>query len=180
MKATDAAALVTGSNMVKGGTGTAAAGVVVAETAGSVEAASLGSATGIAAPAAAIGGTMVAAGTVTAAGGAVLMANSLKNSKAGYNYGEKTKETSRAARRESMRDEGIPTSQQPDSQSENASGREYRYGDKSVQQQTKDADHPSHWEAGTVKKDPRTGEVRKNNYGRPKLDNDKSKVYYDH
>ncbi len=35
--------------------------------------------------------------------------------------------TSRAARREVMREQGIPTSQQPKSQSKNASGREYRY-----------------------------------------------------
>ena len=53
--------------------------------------------------------------------------------------------TSRAARREVMREQGIPTSQQPKSQSKNASGREYRYEisieygkkkEKSVQQQT--------------------------------------------
>jgi hypothetical protein len=50
-----------------------------------------------------------------------------------------------------------------------------------VQQQTKDASHPGekHWEAGTVKTDPRTGEVRKTNYGRPKIGNDKSKVDYE-
>ena len=40
---------------------------------------------------------------------------------------EKTLETSRAARREVMRKEGIPTSLQPKSQSRNASGREYTY-----------------------------------------------------
>ncbi len=93
---------------------------------------------------------------------------------------DKTKESSRAARREAMRDEGIPTSQQPDSQEKNSSGREYRYGNKSVQEQTMDESHKDqpHWEAGDVKKDPRTGEVRKNQYGRPKLVNDKSKVNY--
>ncbi len=94
------------------------------------------------------------------------------------------------ARSEAMRKERIPTSQQPVSQSKNASGREYQYevpksgggtGLKSVQQQTLDRSHPGqeHWEAGTVKTDPLTGEVRMNDYGRPKLINDKSKVDYD-
>jgi hypothetical protein len=84
----------------------------------------------------------------------------------------------------------IPTSQQPLSQSQNGAGREYRYETpkeyggtqiKSVQQQTKDVSHPGqpHWEAGAVKTDPATGEVRMNNYERPKLQNDKTKVEYD-
>lgn len=102
---------------------------------------------------------------------------------------EKTVETSRAARRQAMRDEGIPTSQQPRSQSKSESGREYLYDvpksgggrqTKSVQQQTKDRSHQSepHWEAGKVKTDTNTGEIRRNQYGTPKLTNDKSKVYY--
>ncbi len=101
---------------------------------------------------------------------------------------DKTAETSRAARREAMRDEGIPTSQQPKSQSKNDSGREYQYDvpkegggtqTKSVQQQTKDRSHSDqpHWEAGKVKPDD-WGNTRMNNYGRPKLDSDKSKVNY--
>lgn len=88
-----------------------------------------------------------------------------------------------------MRDAGIPTSQQPVSQSRNAAGREYAYDvpapgggtqRMSVQQQTMDRSHPgqAHWEAGRVKTDPRTGAVRENNYGRPALTNDKSKVDY--
>jgi hypothetical protein len=50
----------------------------------------------------------------------------------------------------------------------------------SVQQQTLDRSHlgQSHWEAGPVKIDPLTGAVRQNNYGRPALANDKSKVDY--
>lgn len=104
--------------------------------------------------------------------------------------------TPRAARREAMRQDNIPTSQQPKSQSQNASGREYTYevpkvktvagGDrnelKSVQQQTLDRSHANkpHWESGSVKTDPLTGEIRTNKYGRPKLVNDKSKVGYDH
>jgi RHS repeat-associated protein len=97
--------------------------------------------------------------------------------------------TSRAARRQAMRDAGIPTSQQPMSQSRNASGREYSYevsapggGTQrmSVQQQTMDRSHPGQprWEAGRVKTDPLTGAARENNYGRPALTNDKSKVDY--
>jgi hypothetical protein len=96
---------------------------------------------------------------------------------------------SNAARREVMRQQGIPTSQQPVSQSRNASGRSYEYEvskpgggtePKSVQQQTLDRSHPGqgHWEAGRVKTDPVTGEVRYNDYGRPKLTNDKSKADY--
>jgi len=98
--------------------------------------------------------------------------------------------SSRAARREVMRQEDIPTSQQPSSQSRNESGRSYEYEVpqagggteiKSVQQQTLDQSHPGqgHWEAGPVKINQETGEVRTNQYGRPKLKSDKSKVDYD-
>jgi RHS repeat-associated protein len=97
--------------------------------------------------------------------------------------------TSSAARREAMREQGIPTSQQPRSQSQNASGRAYEYEvgapgggtqTMSVQQQTLDRSHPgqAHWEAGKVKTDPRTGQTRTSTHGRPKLTNDKSKVNY--
>ena len=96
--------------------------------------------------------------------------------------------TSRSARREAMKKEGIPTSQQPVSQSRNASGREYSYDvpkagggtqRKSVKQQTIDRNHQgqSHWEAGAVKTN--NGTIRNNSYGRPKLKNNKSKVDYD-
>lgn len=95
-------------------------------------------------------------------------------------------QSSRAMRREAMRKEGIPTSQQPHSQSKNQSGREYSYKvpgsygstvTKSVQHQTMDRSHPNqpHWEAGKVKTDT-NGNVRTNKYGRPKLDGNKSKV----
>jgi hypothetical protein len=98
--------------------------------------------------------------------------------------------TKKIARKQVMQEEGIPKSQQPISQSRNESGREYQYEFpkpgggveiKSVQQQTLDSSHPGqgHWEAGAVKTDPVTGEIRMNNYGRPKLVNDKSKVDYD-
>ena len=100
----------------------------------------------------------------------------------------KTAETSRAARRESMRDANIPTSQQPMSQSKNESGWEYIYETfgpkgkkeiKSVQQQTLDRSHieQPHWEAGNIKKDT-WGNPSFNQYGRTKLRSDKSKVYY--
>ena len=97
-------------------------------------------------------------------------------------------ETSRAASRESMREAGIPTSQQPKSQDITDAGRVYNYeaptGDnskhiKSVQQQTMDRSHPNapHWEAGNVKDN--TGNVDLNKYKVPKLYNEgKSKVYY--
>ena len=96
--------------------------------------------------------------------------------------------SSRAARRDGMRQAGIPTSQQPISQSKNSSGWEYRYEvlkpgggtiPATVQQQTMDVSHPDqpHWEAGKVKVDPRTGETRMNDYGRPKIANPKGKAY---
>jgi hypothetical protein len=96
---------------------------------------------------------------------------------------------SNAARREAMRQEGIPTSQQPISQSRNAAGRSYEYQVptkgggtqiKSVQQQTLDRSHQGqpHWEAGPVKVDEDTGKIQYNRYNRPKLRNDKSKVNY--
>lgn len=116
---------------------------------------------------------------------AIVIVSKGKNAKAD---GEVTEQlTSRAARREVMRKEGIPTSQQPKSQSKNSSGREYTFETpkkgggtqtKSVQQQTMDRSHQgqNHWEAGKVKTD--NGATRMNNYGRPKLDNQKSKVDY--
>ena len=84
---------------------------------------------------------------------------------------------------------GIPTSQQPISQSKNAAGREYSYevptaggGTQraSVQQQTMDRSHrgQSHWEAGAVKVDGATGRVIFNNYGCRRLLNGKSKIDY--
>ena len=95
--------------------------------------------------------------------------------------------TSRAARRKVMRDQGIPTSQQPKSQSKNDSGREYTYETpgsygttetKSVQQQTKDRSHDEpHWEAGSVRMV--NGKPKMNNYKRPRLENSKSKAEYE-
>ena len=87
-----------------------------------------------------------------------------------------------------MRKEGLPTSQQPKSQVKNDSGFEYRYDfpdsygklrEKSVQQQTMDRSHPNqpHWKAGFTKVDA-YGRTRYNQYGIPKLQNNKSKVYY--
>jgi RHS repeat-associated protein len=114
--------------------------------------------------------------------------NAIEAEKLGLEVGDKLASSSRGARREAMRDAGIPTSQQPLSQSKNASGREYTYEvpkngggkqSKSVQQQTLDSSHPgqNHWEAGKVRKDA-DGNVKMNNYGRPRLDNEKSKVNY--
>ena len=95
---------------------------------------------------------------------------------------EKVAPTSNAARREAMRDAGIPTSQQPASQSKNASGRSYEYEvggqKKTVQQQTKDRSHDQkHWEAGGVQKT-KDGLTKQGNYGRPKIEQEKAKVYY--
>ncbi|PIT15385.1 RHS repeat domain-containing protein [Snodgrassella alvi] len=97
--------------------------------------------------------------------------------------------SSRAARRDAMRQVGIPTSQQPLSQSKNKSGREYTYRTpkkqgggmtiSSVQDQTMDSSHleKPHWEAGQVKIDD-SGRPIMNKYKRPQLKNGKGKAYY--
>ena len=97
--------------------------------------------------------------------------------------------TSRGARRQSMREIQLPTSQQPISQSRNQSGFEYRFetpqagggkGLASVQQQTMDLSHPDkpHWEAGTVKLDD-NGNPRMNKHSRPQIQNGKGKAFYE-
>ncbi len=122
--------------------------------------------------------------TVTTVAG---VTNKYGGSNNNSNKKSNTANTSREARRETMRREGIPTSQQPKSQSKNSSGREYTYEVpkkgggkeiKSVQQQTMDRSHKEqpHWEAGTVKTV--NDNIRMNNYNRPKLINKKSKVDY--
>jgi hypothetical protein len=92
--------------------------------------------------------------------------------------------SSRGARRSVMRKEGIPTSQQPKSQSKNASGRNFEYEipkkgggteTKGVQEKTLDRGHEGspHWEAGSFKKNKQT-----DNHGTKRLDNNKSKQEY--
>jgi RHS repeat-associated protein len=126
--------------------------------------------------------TMLAASVV----GAALVGTSKGAPKSGARF-----VTSRAARREAMRQGGIPVGRSvPVSKTNNESGREYTYvvpapggGTRkmSVQDQTLDRTHPGqgHWEAGPVKIDPRTGKPLLNKYGRPALTNEKSKVDYD-
>lgn len=91
---------------------------------------------------------------------------------------ELTAGTERAAQREAMRQEGIPTSQQPVSQEMTEAGRQYTYetpeGTKIVQRNTgTDRSHPGqpHVEAGK----PKPGGQR-DRIGRPRLQNDKTKV----
>lgn len=94
----------------------------------------------------------------------------------------------RAARREAMRQAGIPTSQQPIAQQSAKSfpgappaGRQYTYdvnGETiSVQHALTDdvLGHGPHWEAGPVKVDD-LGQPRLDPVGRPKLENGKVKV----
>ncbi len=88
LRSTDAAAMTVGQAMEVGGHGTAATGGVVLVAAGTVEVATAGAGTVVAAPAAVIGGTAVIAGEATALGGKVLQANAANNAAAGYNYGE--------------------------------------------------------------------------------------------
>ena len=132
-------------------------------------------------------GVLPLAGDVAKVGKIKKHINTIENAIDGIKVVENTATTSRAARRSVMRKEGIPTSQQPLSQSKNSSGREYSYKvpkkgggtqRKSVQQQTMDSSHKDqpHWEGGEVKSD--NGRTRMNNYNRPKLVNKKSKVNY--
>jgi hypothetical protein len=69
-------------------------------------------------------------------------------------------DTSRAARRQAMREQGVPTSQQPRAQSNTPAGRQYEYDTpapgggtetKVVTQHGADGTHGPHWEAGTAK-----------------------------
>jgi RHS repeat-associated protein len=95
--------------------------------------------------------------------------------------------TTRAASRAAMREAGIPTSQQAVRQGRNASGRFREYDvpasgggtqRKAVVESTMDRSHPGqpHVEAGRVKTDPATGATRTNDYGAPRLQNDKCKI----
>jgi RHS repeat-associated protein len=94
--------------------------------------------------------------------------------------------TSRQARREAMREHGVPTSQQPASQIKTEAGYQYEYDmprpgggtqRAAVTDQTTDrvAGHGPHWEAGTVKppaeygRDP-LGRVRVMNEGKTKVE----------
>jgi RHS repeat-associated protein len=95
--------------------------------------------------------------------------------------------TSNAARRAAMREAGIPTSQQPVPAGQQigprttAQGKNYEYdvpgkGRMAVQQTAKpgpNEPHGPHWEAGKIKT-----EVRQDPLGRPRLQNDKSRVEY--
>ena len=97
------------------------------------------------------------------------------------------KSTSRAARREAMREAGIPTSQQPLPASEQLGprntpqGKSYEYmvdGKRKGVQQTatpgRGETHGPHWEAGAVK-----GNEQTDRMGRPRLRSDKSRVEYE-
>lgn len=90
--------------------------------------------------------------------------------------------TARAARREAMRQEGIPTSQQPSNQLSTKGGRQHQYEvpkagggtqTKIVTNQLKDRNHGPHYEAGKPKSPRRTDPG-----GRLRHTNDKTKVNY--
>ena len=94
--------------------------------------------------------------------------------------------SSRAARREAMRREGIPTSQQPSAQLRTSAGMQYEYKirdqdgnvvTKIVTQQTTDRvpGHGPHWEAGLAKPEAKYG---RNPLGRLRVEQKKSKAEY--
>ncbi len=74
LRNTDAAAMVVGEGMVKGGSGAIASGLAVAAVAGTASLALVDAPLTV----------------IVAAGGVVLMANGAANTSQGYNYGEKT------------------------------------------------------------------------------------------
>ncbi len=91
--------------------------------------------------------------------------------------------SSSAARRDAMRKEGVPTSQQPTKQKQTSGGRVLEYEvptsgggttKKEAQQQLKDQNHGPHWEVGTPKKGGQQDPA-----GRNRLQNGKSKSFYD-
>lgn len=105
-----------------------------------------------------------------------------------------SEESSRAARREAMRQQDIPTSQQPSSQRGDAAHKQYTYevpeeggGTKTKVVTHHEADpeipgvknkHPDpHWEAGDAKLDDQ-GKPRTGNHGEIKYESDKAKVIY--
>jgi hypothetical protein len=102
----------------------------------------------------------------------------LRGATKGAEEGSLAAGSERAAQREAMRQEGIPTSQQPASQEMTKAGRQYTYetpeGTKVVQRNSgTDSSHPGqvHVEAGSPKPGGQTDSI-----GRPRLQNDKTKV----
>jgi RHS repeat-associated protein len=95
---------------------------------------------------------------------------------AGEAGGESGNTTSRAARRKAMRDSGTPTSRSANSQSGSKGRRQYvtegADGNPRVQtQHPPDSNHSNaHWHDANPKRDPVTGEIRKNNHGQIKYE----------
>jgi RHS repeat-associated protein len=144
------------------------------------ELASVGVATPLAVPVALHGASSISMGAINLIKGAPAPIDNNSSSSKGTETNPL--ESSRAARRDAMRQENIPTSQQPSSQKNTKAGKVFEYEvpkegggttTKQVQQQTNDANHGPHWEAGT----PKLG-GQKDGLGRDRLDNQKSKSYY--
>ena len=103
----------------------------------------------------------------------------------GVKGGEKVMETSKAARREAMREAGIPTSQPLMVDKATKSKDKVfvtRDGKSTVQNAKNDVSHKGepHWEAGPTKKDPSKpdGLNRSGNNNKPQMAKPKAKVYY--
>jgi hypothetical protein len=104
----------------------------------------------------------------------------------GLKEGDKIASTSRAARREAMRDAGVPTSQ-PLIQDKVTKSKDRvfltRDGGHTVQNARNDKSHQGkpHWEAGATKKDANRpdGLNRSGNNSKPQIAKPKSKVYYE-
>ena len=130
-----------------------------------------------------VGGGIVVGGII--GGGAVAVYQHFFGSKSTEPKGSEANphETSNAARKDAMRKEGIPTSQQPSAQKKSPAGNTLEYDvpkkgggteKKLVQDQKKDKNHGPHWEAGKKKEN-----GQKDPSGRDRLQNGKSKSSYE-
>jgi hypothetical protein len=96
----------------------------------------------------------------------------------------RAKKTSRAARREAMRQQGIPTSRPAAAQSGAAGSRQYIVEGadgkpRVVSQHLPDEQHSDpHWHASTPRTDPLTGRMRVNRHGQVKYESGGSTVEY--
>ena len=93
LKHTDEAAAVLGTSMVKTGTGTIAAGGVLATAGAGVTVSTVGAGVVVGAPAVAVGAEIAGVGAATAATGGVMVMNSSKNKSDGYERGKSKSNT---------------------------------------------------------------------------------------
>ena len=166
----DAGATIFGGTEAVAGVGGVGTGVALTST---------GEGAIVGVPLTVVSAAATAQGTVTATTGAANLGaaagdainGALQSSGSGQ-------DTTRAARREAMRQEGIPTSQQPSSQTSTEAGRQYTYEvpkegggtqTKIVTNQLKDENHGPHVEAGAPKANGQTDPSGRLRHANPKI-----------